>query len=70
MSPLVKGVQRELVTRSNRLDECRPVLLAHQSLGLGVQHVAQCRWRLLCPFLAGIDGLAAGRDFKISTGRS
>ena len=53
MSPLVEGVQRELIARGNRLDELRPVLFRHRRLGAGVQHVAQCCWRLFCPFFAG-----------------
>ena len=52
MSPLVERMQRELVARSDRLDERRPVLLRHRSLGPGIQHVAQCCRRPLCTFLA------------------
>ena len=52
MRPLVERMQRELVARGNRLDERRPVLLRHQSLGPGIQHVAQRCRRLLRTFLA------------------
>ena len=51
MRPLVERMQRELVARGNRLDERRPVLLRHRSLGLGIEHVAQRCRRLLCAFL-------------------
>ena len=44
MSPLVERVQRQLVARSYRLDERRQILLRHRSLGLGIEHVAQCCW--------------------------
>jgi hypothetical protein len=37
-------MHRELVARGNCFDECRPILLQHRTLGLGIQHVAQrCR---------------------------
>ena len=43
---LVECMQRELVARGNRLDELRPPLLRHGSLGLGTQHVGQYYQRL------------------------
>jgi hypothetical protein len=44
VSHLVERMQRELVARGNCFDECRPILLQHRTLGLGMQHVAQrCR---------------------------
>ena len=59
MSPLVERMQRELVARGNRLDERRPVLLRHRSLGLGIQHVAQCSTESSCkrsgPGVGGFD---------------
>src|SRR5215467_14127332 len=48
---LVECMQRELVTRGNRLDELRPPLLRYGSLGLGIQYVGQC-YRRLWTFLA------------------
>ena len=36
MSSLVERMQRVLVTRGNRLDERRPVLLRNRSLGLRI----------------------------------
>ena len=37
MSHLVERMQRELVARGNCFDECRPILLQHRTLGLGIQ---------------------------------
>jgi hypothetical protein len=61
MRHLVEGMQRELVTRGNRLDERRPGLLSHRSLGLAIQHVAQCCWRPFCVSLAHV-----GQDLENS----
>jgi hypothetical protein len=47
MSPVIQRMQRELVARGNRLDERRPILLRHRSLGLGIEHVAECGRPLL-----------------------
>src|SRR3546814_4119033 len=58
MSPLVERMQRELVARGNRLDERRPVLLPHRSLGLGIQHVAQCCRHLCVRPLAMLEAQA------------
>ena len=46
MSPLIERMQRELVARGNRFDECRPILLRHRILGLGTQQIAQRLRRL------------------------
>jgi hypothetical protein len=51
MSHLVERMQRELVARGNRLDKRRPVLLRHGSLGIGIEHVAECCRLLMYMFL-------------------
>ena len=71
MGPLVECMQRNLVASGNRLHERHPLLLRHWSLGLGVQHVAQCGRRLLCPFLACTPLIRLCPDFaKFIDGRS
>src|SRR6185503_4739196 len=58
MSPLIERMKRELVARSNRLDERRPVLLRHRSFGRGIEHIAECCWRLVCRFLEHVRQFA------------
>src|SRR3546814_10291266 len=77
MSPLVKRMQRELVARGHRLDEHRPVLLRHRSLGLGIQHVAQCCRHLCVRPLAMLEAQAGtisccsrGSKFRCCRSRS
>jgi hypothetical protein len=55
MSSLVEGMQSVLIARRNRLDKRRPVLLRNRSLGLSIEHIAQCCWRLLHLFLPMTD---------------
>src|SRR6185436_13933452 len=71
MSHLVERMQRELVARGNRLDERRPVLLRHRSLGLGIEYVAECSRSLLCRFLghALIGPRMCGRETRAYTPR-
>ena len=64
MSPLVERMQRELVARSNRLDERCPVLLRDRSLGLGIEDVAKCCRLLLCTFLGLIDRFSHGPELR------
>jgi hypothetical protein len=68
MRHLVKRMQRELVTRRNRLDELCPILFLHSRRGLGVQYVSQ-RYRRLWTFL-GHDGLISHADIVQILGRS
>ena len=50
----VESMQRPLVAGSNRLEERHPILLRRRSLGLGIQHITQGSWRLLCTFFCHV----------------